>query len=508
MNNKNRYLAYNGIASLIQQIIILLCGLVVPKLIITTYGSAANGMISSISQFISITAIFQGGVYSAARIAFYKPVAKQDTERTSIVFKTSSLFFKKFAAVLFVYIGVLGILYPILFHSPISYIDTLFLVIIIGMGSVFEYLFGAANQLLLFANQKAYINTLLLTACTFGSAICSVILINFHCPIIYVKLFSAVILLVRPLVLKYIVDKKYFIDKNAKADKTVLNQSNAALSKSISFYIHTSTDTVVITAFMNMYWVSVYAVHKYVVGSVSSLVSSILGNTEATFGHMLARNDQSEIERDLPQYDLMSKMLSGIFFTTCMILITQFVNIYTLNVNDATYYQPVFAILYSVSELIYCMSLTYNNMIMAAGHMKQTQWISICEALINIVISVVLVNYWGIVGVAFGTILAFVFNTVANIIYMRKNIYKMSLLFIMKSYIVNILSMVLLIVFFKMVIYLNITTYIEFIINAVIVFAVSSIFILGINYVFFKKYLQAAYIAIYRKILRKVRYKR
>lgn len=93
--------------------------------------------------------------------------------------------------------------------------------------------------------------------------------------------------------------------------------------------VHSSTDNLVITACLNVMWVSVYSVHRYVVSSISNLVAAILGNTEALFGQMIARDEQDAIKRDVPMYDLMSKMLSTVFFFTCIILITPFVSLYT-----------------------------------------------------------------------------------------------------------------------------------------------------------------------------------
>ena len=98
-----------------------------------------------------------------------------------------------------------------------------------------------------------------------------------------------------------------------------------------------------------------------------------------------------------------------------IILITPFVSLYTGGISDIDYYQPLFATLLCLAEYVYCTSLTYNNMIMAAGHIKQTQWISVTEAIINIVLSLILVKWIGIIGVALGTLIAFAFNTVANI---------------------------------------------------------------------------------------------
>ena len=42
----------NVISTLLLQVITVLCGFIVPKLIISTYGSDANGLVVSITQFL------------------------------------------------------------------------------------------------------------------------------------------------------------------------------------------------------------------------------------------------------------------------------------------------------------------------------------------------------------------------------------------------------------------------------------------------------------------------
>ncbi|MCC8050514.1 MAG: hypothetical protein LIP10_07645 [Clostridiales bacterium] len=73
----NKTLVVNGFTSLLQQIVSLISGLILPRLILETYGSSANGTVSSITQFISIMSLIQGGVTSCSRVAFYEPVSKK-----------------------------------------------------------------------------------------------------------------------------------------------------------------------------------------------------------------------------------------------------------------------------------------------------------------------------------------------------------------------------------------------------------------------------------------------
>ncbi len=49
----------NIISSLMMQITILICGFVVPKLIITNFGSNVNGLISSITQFLAYISLLE-----------------------------------------------------------------------------------------------------------------------------------------------------------------------------------------------------------------------------------------------------------------------------------------------------------------------------------------------------------------------------------------------------------------------------------------------------------------
>jgi len=472
---RKKALLLNSTTSLLQQVVALLCGLIVPKLIMSTYGSSVNGTIASVVQFISIASLIQGGVAGAARVAFYGPVSCQESEKTSEVYKTSQVFFRKFGLFLLAYVVILALIYPIVFSTPFSYSDCIFLVVIIGSSTMFEYLFGMTNQLLLFADQRSYINTLLQTICTIISALFSVWLIMIGASIIVVKFISALVLIIRPIFLVIYVHRHYSLDLSIPSNKKILSQSGAALAKSIAFFIHTSTDTLVITACLNVAWVSVYAVHRYVVGSISNLLASILGNTEAMFGQMIAKKETESIEKEVPIYDLLSKILSSIFFFTSIILISQFVDIYTKGISDINYNQPVFAILLCISEMIYCMSLTYNNMIMAAGHIKQTQWISITEALLNIVLSVIFVRLWGIIGVAIGTLIACIFNTIANIIYMRRYIFAMKLRYIIKGYFVNIGGGIITVFLFRYVIIYQANNFITFFVYAAIVFIVVAI---------------------------------
>ena len=100
------------IVAFILQIVNIISGLIVPRMIIGTFGSSVNGLISSITQFLGYISLLQLGVGGVTRAALYKPLAYSNTEQISKVIKATDIFFKKIAILSGLYIGILALVYP------------------------------------------------------------------------------------------------------------------------------------------------------------------------------------------------------------------------------------------------------------------------------------------------------------------------------------------------------------------------------------------------------------
>lgn len=503
MQTRGKKFIINSGLSLTQQMVTMICGLILPQLVLITFGSKVNGTIASISQFVSFITLLQGGVGTVARIAFYKALASGKQDTISIAYKTISDFFKKFSIIFLIYLLGLSIVFPLIIKTGFDFFYISTLVLILGLASIFEYFFGQTSQMLLFSAQQGYVYSLVQIICTVLSTIIGVCLIQMGCTIHIVKFASAIFFIIRPLVLHFIVSKKYEIKKGVTKSKKLLKQRNAALVRHIAFYIHTSTDVMVLTLYSNVLWVSVYAVHRYVNSSLSGLVTSVLGNTEVVFGDIIARNDYNEMRKQVPIYDLFSKILSGSCFFTCIILISQFISVYTRKVTDINYYHPLFATILVLAEMIYCMGLTYQNVYIAAGHVKQTQGITIIEACLNLGISISLVGYLGIIGVAIGTLVAMTYTSVANIIYMKRHVFNMSFKFILKSYIVNLLPGVIITYLFRTIFYYKVDNFAQFFLYGLVVFAIVTFFIIVTNLLFFRSEMKEVIEIFRKKILKR-----
>ena len=57
----------NAIGSAIYQIVNAVCGMITPHIMLKAYGSSVNGLVSSITQFLSFLAIVEAGLALAAQ---------------------------------------------------------------------------------------------------------------------------------------------------------------------------------------------------------------------------------------------------------------------------------------------------------------------------------------------------------------------------------------------------------------------------------------------------------
>lgn len=485
MEKRNKLLALNGIVTIVMQLVTMICGLILPRMILATFGSNVNGLVTSITQFLSFISLLDGGLGGVIRAAYYKPMAMRDDEGISRVFAASNKFYRQIAAFFVIYLFVIAFVFPILSGNQFGYLYTFLLVIIISLATLMQYFWGYTLKLLVFSDQRGYLHNITQIMTTVINTVLAAILIHFGAGIHIVKFVAVAAYVVQPLFLGFYVRKHYNIDYKAKPADEAIKQRWSALARHIAFYVHSNTDVVILTMFTAFSTVSIYSVYKTVVNGLTNLVAGVISNTEATFGDLLAANEVDLFKKEFSAVDLLSKMVSTICFATCTTMICVFVNIYTRGVTDTNYYRPGFAIILCLSEWIYCMGLNYNNVIVSVGHFKQTTRIGVIEAAINVAFSIVMVKLAGLEGVVIATTIAMTYKLVANIVYMEKHIVHISVSYTIRSMLGSAITFFISVAVIGRLV-VNVNSYVMFFVEAGVVFFAISLLSLAVNCLFCK----------------------
>lgn len=486
--DRKKLLALNTSSSLIFQITTIICGFIVPRLILQTYGSEINGLINSITQFLAVIAFLELGVGAVIQSSLYKPLAEKDDVEISKIVVSGQKFFSRLARILLVYVIILMGVYPLVAKSNFGFLYTATMILVISISSFAQYYFGIVNSLLITANQRGYFSFNIQTVTLILNTVACFILIKLGASIHIVKLTTSLIYLFRPILLSLYVKNNYKIDWNIKYSGEPIKQKWNGIAQHVASVILDGTDNIVLTIFMGLEAVSIYSVYNLVVSGVKRLLLSMTNGIQSLMGEMLAKEEFDKLRKFFGWVEWGIHTGTIFIFAVTSVLIVPFVEVYTSGINDANYTQPMFALLIVAANAGHCLRLPYNLMILAGGHYKQTQSNYVVASILNIVFSILLVKFLGLVGVAIGTLIAMLYQTVWMAIYDSKNFIKWPIKNFVKQFLIDIITAVLIILIGK-IISLNDITWAGWILYAIKVSLIAVVFILLINYIFYKPYI-------------------
>ena len=418
---RNKLLLKNAFTSLFYQVSTIICGFILPGLIIKVYGSEVNGLYNSVNQFLHIIAFLEMGLGAVVQSALYKPLAEKDDVNAGRIFHSASRFFNRIMLALLIYTLILVGVYPLVVKT-FGFAYTAFLIAILSFSYFSQYYFGIVDGLFLTADQRGYIQFTLQSITMLLNTVVSVVLIKTGFGIHAVKLSAAVIFLLRPVVLKIYIKKHYNINKREKYETEPINQKWNGIAQHIAAVVLDGTDNVVLTLFASLPDVSIYSVYHLVLSGVKNLSQALASGTQALFGELWAKRELDELKARFGRFEWLIHNVTVFVFGCTGMLIVPFVQVYTKGVDDANYIVPLFAALITVAEALHNIRLPYLTMVLACGHYKQTQHNFIIAASVNIVISIVMVKILGLVGVAIGTLVAMTYQTVWMAWYNSRNL--------------------------------------------------------------------------------------
>lgn len=498
---RKKKLISNTISSFAFQISTIVCGFILPRLILKNFGSEVNGLVNSITQFLGIISFLELGVGSVIQSALYKPLAEKDNKQISKIMVSGQKFFSKLAMILLFYVIVLLITYPFFVNQKFGFVYTATMIVVISISSFAQYYFGIVNRLLLTADQKGYISYNAQTITLILNTAACFVLIKIGTTIHIVKLVTSLIYVMRPLALSIYVKRHYKINWKIEYEKEPIKQKWNGVAQHVAAAILDGTDNIVLTVFSGLKEVSIYSVYNLVVLGVKQLLLSMTNGIQSLIGELWAKQELDSLNKFFGWVEWSLHTGITFVFGVSSVLILPFVEIYTNGITDVNYIKPLFAMLIMAANAGHCLRLPYNIMILAGGHYKQTQNNYIIAAILNIVISILAVKSWGLVGVAIGTLIAMCYQTVWMARYDSKNLIKWPFRNFIKQLSIDIITVALLHIVIRLPVVSNFfimreINYFAWVILAIKVSVTGGIMILVINSIFYTKYIN--------KLIRKV----
>lgn len=429
-----RALKFNMLTGWLSEIVTMISGLILPRLILVAFGSDCNGLVGAITQYLGFAAVLRSGVGAVTRAALYKPIAEGNKAEIDSIMVSTQNYMKKVSTWIGIYILAFAVIFPFIAKSDYSWGYAFSMVLIIGTMTLVDNLFGIKYKILLQADQKYFVQTLCQVASQITTLAVSVVLIKVSNSMHIVKIGATLASFVNPLLLYAYVKRNYSIDFKAQPDDNAIKQRWDAFAQQMATIVNNNVGLVLLSFFVTMKEVSVYTVHHMVAYNIEKVVNSMVHGINSTFGDIIARGEKENLKRTFRFMEWALFAMCAALFSVTAVMLTPFVRIYTTSITDVNYIRPVFAVAMSASAMMNCMRIPYQMLVEAAGHFKQTRNDSIREVILNFVLSAVLTYFFGIIGVVLGTFLAASIRTLQYAVYAMKNILNISPWHLAKTY--------------------------------------------------------------------------
>ncbi len=493
--------AKNLASSLGITLIMTLLGFFTRKVFVDNVGVEYLGLNGLLQNILGIMTLLEGGFATSVVYNLYKPLAEDNRPKILAllqlyrkVYRYIALGIILFALCLFPFIDIF-----IKDGENLEYVSIVYFIFLFN--SVVGY-FTAYKWSLVNASQQNYKLTAINLVYQVGLNLAKLAILyytrNYILYLIVEALFGVglniCIIWKTNQLFPYIKTKeKYILDTETKSN-IVTNMKALFLNKIGGYFMH-STDNIIISAFVGVASIGLYSNYTLVTGTIRSIVDQALNSFSESVGNLIASESSEKVYEVFKTTFFVNFLLAS---TPVIILhntITPFIS-WWLGEEYLLGYTTLCVILFNFYiDVMRSTALTFKT---KAGIFVKDRFTPLLQGIINLVLSYMFVQFWGLAGVLFATsisILSIGFWQFPRLCY--KYVFHQPLWRYFRKYIFYSLvgGLALLLSFCFCGFFTWEYPLLQMAYNSII----SLVVVLGIYYVFFRQTLQYAQLLVYVK---------
>lgn len=400
-----------GLGTLLSGVLQFVSGMIFIRFLSDEY----LGISSLFTNILSILSLAELGIGTAICHSLYRPLASADREKIKSIMR----FFKRAYLIIgFVVMGIGLLLLPFLprlMNGTTDLVDVRLIYVLYVLQSAVSYWFFAYKSILLQADQKLY-----LTKCyqLIASVIITVIQLSllavFRSFLLYCVLGLLVNILTN-LLSAYTVDRQYpYIRETdtvplSREEKRSIFQDVFGMSLfKFNTTIVNSTDNLVISAFINVRTVALYGNYQTVISGISQVVMQLFGGVTASIGNLNVEDSEDKNEFVFRCLQLLCYWVYSLVGIGILVLVNPVIGLCFGGSRLFSMELVLLQVIYFVINGFQRTSFIYRD---ACGLFWKGKIRPVATALLNIIISIVLVRFIGLSGVILGTIISWLLTT-------------------------------------------------------------------------------------------------
>lgn len=415
----------NTMASLLLQAVTIFTGFMVPRAIIGCYGSSVNGLVSSLTQFVSYISLVEAGISAAAVFALYKPLGLNDMKGVSVVASAARRFYYRSGWIFVALIAVLAFAYPLVVDCDnLSNLQVMILVFSLGSTGFLDFFTLAKYRALLTASQRNWAIQLATIVYKILNTVVILVMALLHAPIELTYVAAILPVIVRTVALS-LFTRRVFPDVTFDEDITgfKLEQRWDAFYLQVLGAVQSGAPMILATFLLrDLSLVSVFSVYMLVANGLQSVCNSLSQGTQASFGDVIARGQMDTLRKAFAEFQVMAYSLSAVVCAVGVVVVETFIGLYTRGVNDVSYSYPLVGFLAILNVLLYHLKTPQGVLIAAAGKYHDTRVQVTIQTLILIVGAIAGGIWWGLPGILLGSLLSNFYRDVDLAIWIPRHV--------------------------------------------------------------------------------------
>jgi hypothetical protein len=480
---------FNILSSVLVQLVSIVVGLVIPKLIIATYGSHVNGLISSTNQVVGYFGIIEGGVAAAAGASLYKPFAENNQAKINEIMTAVKIFYKRTGIIFGLILSFICIIYPVSIQNQITFGKASYIMFALSLISVFGYLVFNKYNMILVTDQKHYITLISSAVLNLFICIIQMVLMLKHVNIIYIVSVVPILSLIRLFFIRAYIRRHYtFINYNGEPDYQSISQKWNALSMNISQMCKVAIPIFVLSIMYDLRIVSVYTIYSLLFHVGSSMIEMASNSVTAIFGNILAKESTNIIKKSYDMSETLIVMVIAVLSGCFLILTKPFIAIYIGANADVNYQAPILILSFIINEAVLNLRFSPKISIKAAGKLKEARNSGIVEIVICMILTPIFCYLFGYQAVLFGSILSGLSQTIYLTKVSYRKVLEEPIRSLYKKIIVNILAFSCGVILIYLTMRFTVLSFMDWFLYAFVILSILSVVVIVFNYVLLKKH--------------------
>lgn len=376
---------------------------------IYTLTSEYLGVSSVFSSILTLLSLTDLGFGIALPFSLYKPLAEKDTKRVNMIMRYySKIYLCVGSAVLIIGLGLTPFLPFLIGETTIENISLIYVLYVIQTAASYLFIY---RKTLITADQKSFIVTSIDCICQIITCIVQIIVL-----VAFKSFLGYLIVSIAGVVMTNIVISskclKYYPYLKEPCDEKLSREEKQLMSKrigSLAIYkiavaVETSISSVIITKFLGLSIAGIWSNYVLIITSVSGILQIVLNSLTASIGNLINDANNDKVYRVYRTLNCISYWAYGVVAICMYVLIQSFVGDIWI---DKTFLISDFDAAMMILSAYICGTQNMNgNFRDAYGLFWEGRYRPIVMIVLQISLSILFVQLWGIGGLYIGIIVS------------------------------------------------------------------------------------------------------